>query len=64
MPLIARWALQGVALFVFGWMAVMAGHWSSEVVDGTSSDRLSMLGEGALVSSKTVASNEAAGADQ
>jgi hypothetical protein len=64
MPLIARWALQGVALFLFAWMAAVAGHWGSEMVDGSSSDRLSMLGEGALVSDKTVASNEASGRAQ
>lgn len=58
MPMIARWALQGVALFLFAWMAAVAGQWSSNVVDGSRSDRLAMLGERALIDSKTVASNE------
>lgn len=59
MPIIARWALQGVALFLFAWIAAMTGHWSGEVMDGSRSDRLAVLGEAALVNSKTVASNEA-----
>lgn len=64
MPLIARWALQGVALFLFAWMATVAGHWSSEIIDASSSDRLSMLGEAQLIHGKAVAGNEGAGTAQ
>lgn len=59
MPMIARWALQGIALFLFAWMAAMAGQWSSKIMDGTRSDRLAIVAEGALMNEKTVASNEA-----
>ncbi len=45
MSTIAKWAVQGVALFLFAWMAALAGQWSSAVVDQSSSDRLSQLGD-------------------
>ncbi|MCI8210986.1 hypothetical protein AUC61_15740 [Pseudomonas sp. S25] len=64
MPMIARWALQGIALFLFAWMATMAGQWSSKIMDGTRSDRLAIVAEGALMNAKTVASNEAASSAQ
>ena len=64
MPMIARWALQGIALFLFAWMAAMAGQWSSKIMDGTRSDRLAVVAEGALMNEKTVASNQAASTPQ
>lgn len=64
MPMIARWALQGVALFLFAWMAAVAGQWSTDVMDGSRSDRLALLGGAASAHGKTVASNEAASTAQ
>jgi len=37
---IGKWALQGVVVFVFAWMATVAAQWSASVVRSTSSDRL------------------------
>lgn len=45
MSTIARWAVQGVALFLFAWMAAVAGQWNSAVVDQSSSERLAQLGD-------------------
>jgi len=45
MSTIAKWAVQGVALFLFAWIAALAGQWNSAVVDQSSSDRLSQLGD-------------------
>jgi hypothetical protein len=41
---IGKWALQGVVVFLFAWIATMAGQWSASVVRSTSSDRLAALG--------------------
>lgn len=41
---IGKWALQGVVVFVFAWMATLAAQWSTSVVRSTSSDRLASLG--------------------
>lgn len=40
MSVIGKWALQGVVVFVFAWMATLAAQWSASVVRSTSSDRL------------------------
>lgn len=44
MSTIAKWAVQGVALFFFAWMAALAGQWNSVVVEQSSSDRLAQVG--------------------
>jgi hypothetical protein len=41
---IGKWALQGVVVFLFAWMATVAAQWSGSVVRSTSSDRLAVLG--------------------
>lgn len=43
MSVIEKWALQGVVVFLFAWMATVAAHWSGSVVHTTSSDRLATL---------------------
>ncbi|SEJ11622.1 hypothetical protein [Pseudomonas sp. NFR16] len=43
MSVIGKWALQGVVVFLFAWMATVAAQWSSSVVRSTSSDRLAAL---------------------
>lgn len=43
MSVIEKWALQGVVLFLFAWMATAAAHWSGSVVHTTGSDRLAAL---------------------
>jgi hypothetical protein len=40
---IEKWALQGVVVFLFAWMATVAAQWSGSVVHTTSSDRLAVL---------------------
>lgn len=40
---IEKWALQGVVVFLFAWMATVAAQWSGSVVHTTSSDRLAAL---------------------
>lgn len=40
MSVIGKWALQGVVVFVFAWMATVAAQWSASVLRSTSSDRL------------------------
>ena len=45
MSLIAKWALQLVAVFLFGWAATVAASWSSGIVNGDGSDRLAQLSE-------------------
>jgi hypothetical protein len=40
---IEKWALQGVVLFLFAWLATAAAQWSGSVVHTTSSDRLAAL---------------------
>ncbi|WP_162850632.1 hypothetical protein [Pseudomonas viridiflava] len=46
MSIISKWALQAVVLFLLGWMATVATHWSHSVVSGTGSDRLAELNSG------------------
>ena len=59
MSTIAKWAMQGVALFLFAWMAAVAGQWNSAVVDQSSSERLAHAGDFATHERKaTVASAE------
>ena len=43
MSVIEKWALQGVVVFLFAWMATVAAQWSGSVVHTTSSDRLAVL---------------------
>ncbi|MFJ3482192.1 hypothetical protein ACIPL1_02295 [Pseudomonas sp. NPDC090202] len=43
MSVIGKWALQGVVLVLFAWMATVVAQWSSKVVNSTSSDRLAVL---------------------
>lgn len=43
MSVIEKWALQGVVVFLFAWMATVAAQWSGSVVHTTSSDRLAAL---------------------
>ncbi|RMQ47444.1 hypothetical protein ALQ04_03883 [Pseudomonas cichorii] len=50
MAIIAKWALQAVALFLFAWMASVAAHWNSTMINGSGSDRLAQLNESALLS--------------
>jgi len=40
---IGKWALQGVVMFLFAWMATVAAQWSASVGNSTSSDRLAAL---------------------
>jgi hypothetical protein len=40
---IGKWALQGVVVFLFAWLATVAAQWSGSVVHTTSSDRLAAL---------------------
>lgn len=54
MSTIAKWAMQGVALFLFAWMAAVAGQWNSVVVDQSSSERLAQLGDFAAHDRKAV----------
>lgn len=65
MSIIAKWAVQGVALFLFAWMAALAGQWSSTVIGESSTDRLSTLGDFETPSrQQTVASSAAVGSAQ
>lgn len=43
MSVIGKWALQGVVVFVFAWLATVAAQWSASVVRSTSSERLASL---------------------
>ena len=56
MSVIGKWALQGVVVFVFAWMATIAAQWSGSVVRSTSSDRLASLSSVRL-STETVAAS-------
>ncbi|GFM83329.1 hypothetical protein PSCICN_40210 [Pseudomonas cichorii] len=64
MSIIAKWALQVVALFLFGWMATVAAQWSSTIVSGTGSDRLAQLNVNGSVSGKPAVAQETAFASQ
>ncbi|WP_177523091.1 hypothetical protein [Pseudomonas sp. v388] len=48
MSLIAKWALQLVAVFVVGWAAAVAASWSGGIVNGDGSERLAQLSEASL----------------
>ena len=56
MSIIGKWALQGVVVVVFAWMATVAAQWSASIVKSTSSDRLAALGSVRL-STETVATS-------
>jgi hypothetical protein len=43
MSLIAKWALQLVAVCLFAWTAAVAAQWSSGIVNGTGTERLAQL---------------------
>ncbi|WP_459748838.1 hypothetical protein [Pseudomonas sp. 3A(2025)] len=43
MATITKWALQIMALVLLAWLASVAGQWSSQVVNGTSNERLAQL---------------------
>lgn len=43
MSVIGKWALQGVVMFLFAWMATVVAQWSASVGNSTSSDRLAAL---------------------
>ncbi|MCO8170232.1 hypothetical protein NJC40_20930 [Pseudomonas sp. 21LCFQ02] len=49
MSTVAKWTLQLVLLFLFAWLASVAGQWSSKVVNGTSSERLAQLQPGPVL---------------
>jgi hypothetical protein len=53
---IGKWALQGVVVFVFAWMATVAAQWSASVDRSTSSDRLAALSSVRLSTESVVAS--------
>lgn len=56
MSAIGKWALQGVVVFLFAWMATAAAQWSGSVVRSTSSDRLAVLSSVRLSSESIAAS--------
>lgn len=56
MSVIGKWALQGVVVFVFAWMATVAAQWSASVVRSTSSDRLAAFSSVRLSTESIVAS--------
>ncbi|KPY37395.1 MULTISPECIES: hypothetical protein [Pseudomonas syringae group] len=58
MSIISKWALQAVVLFLLGWMATVATHWSHSVVSGTGSDRLAELNSGALSNPAALATRD------
>ncbi|BAP43345.1 hypothetical protein NRB16_14105 [Pseudomonas sp. LJDD11] len=43
MSTVAKWTLQLAVLFLFAWLASVAGQWSSKMINGTSSERLAQL---------------------
>jgi hypothetical protein len=43
MSLIAKWALQIVAVVMFAWAAAVAAQWSSGIVNGTGNERLAQV---------------------
>lgn len=56
MSIIGKWALQGVVVFLFAWIATVAAQWSSSVVRSTSSDRLAILSSVRLSTESVAAS--------
>jgi hypothetical protein len=56
MSVIEKWALQGVVVFLFAWIATLAAQWSGSVTHTTSSDRLAALSSMRL-STESVASS-------
>lgn len=56
MSVIGKWALQGVVVFVFAWMATVAAQWSGSIVKSTSSDRLAALSSVRLSTESVAAS--------
>lgn len=56
MSVIGKWALQGVVVFLFAWLATVAAEWSASVVKSTSSDRLAAL-SGVRLSTESVATS-------
>jgi hypothetical protein len=53
---IGKWALQGVVVFLFAWMATVVAQWSGSVVHTTSSDRLAALSNMRLTTESVAAS--------
>lgn len=53
---IGKWALQGVVVFLFAWIATVAAQWSGSVVHTTSSDRLAALSNMRLTTESVAAS--------
>jgi hypothetical protein len=53
---IGKWAVQGVVVFLFAWMATVAAQWSGSVVHTTSSDRLAALSNMRLTTESVAAS--------
>ncbi|WP_152035081.1 hypothetical protein [Pseudomonas ovata] len=43
MATLTRWTLQMTALLLLAWLASVVGQWSSQVVNGNSSERLAQL---------------------
>ncbi|KQQ64914.1 hypothetical protein ASF84_25360 [Pseudomonas sp. Leaf127] len=43
MATLTKWTLQITALLLLAWLASVAGQWSSQVVNGNSSERLAQL---------------------
>lgn len=43
MATITKWTLQLMALLLLAWLASVAGQWSTQVVNGTSSERLAQV---------------------
>jgi hypothetical protein len=54
--IIGKWALQGVVVFLFAWIATVAAQWSASVVRSTSSDRLAALSSVRLSTESVAAS--------
>lgn len=65
MSTVAKWTLQLVVLFLFAWLASVAGQWSSKMINGTSSERLAQLQSGpALVTAAVTSAQPASVAAQ
>ncbi len=64
MSVIGKWALQGVVVFLFAWLATVTAQWSASVVRSTGSDRLAALSSVRLSTEPAAASgNKKAHAD-